>query len=178
MAKPSSRRLVIDASVASASGDPKATLPVPSNCRDFLKAVLKICHRVVLSAELTEEWNRHQSNFARTWRVSMVARKKGKRTAPAQNASLRARILKTTTKEKDQQAVEKDFHLIEAAMDADGIVVSLDETARRAFALAASQVKELRGLVWANPARESEECGDWLEAGLPVEKSRQLGHQT
>ncbi|MEK6301860.1 MAG: hypothetical protein AABO41_14205 [Acidobacteriota bacterium] len=140
-------------------------------------AVLTICHRIVMSAELTEEWDRHQSNFARTWRVSMVARKKLKRIDPAQNASLRARILKTTTKKKDQQAAEKDFHLIEAALDADGIVVSLDETARRAFAAAASQVRELGVLVWANPINESEECGDWLEAGAPVEKSRQLGHE-
>ena len=178
MAKRSSRRLVIDASVARSSGGPEATFPASKECRDFLIAVLTICHQVVMTAELTEEWNKHQSNFARTWRVSMVARKKLQRINPAQNSSLRARILESTAKKKDQKAVEKDFHLVEAALDADGIVVSLDETARRAFATAAGQVKELGVLVWANPTHESEECSDWLEAGATVEKSRQLGYQT
>jgi hypothetical protein len=44
-----SRRLVIDASVAHAAGDSKATVPIAKNCRDFLEAVLSICLRAVFA---------------------------------------------------------------------------------------------------------------------------------
>jgi hypothetical protein len=74
-----SRRLVIDASVARSSGGEAATYPTSKHCRDFLKATLKICHRVVMTPDIMEEWRAHQSGFARRWRVSMEARKKVER---------------------------------------------------------------------------------------------------
>jgi len=67
--------LVIDASVARAAGDVSMN-PTSRNCREFLQTVLQICHRMALTAPIQEEWNRHQSRFARDWRTSMVARKK------------------------------------------------------------------------------------------------------
>src|SRR3954452_5022187 len=75
VAKVRSRRLVIDASIARAAGD-SSTHPTSRNCRDFLLIVLEICHRAVMTAPILEEWNRHQSRFASTWRKSMMARKK------------------------------------------------------------------------------------------------------
>ena len=54
----------------------RRSIPRPSNCCEFLQAVLDVCHRMVLTAPIREEWNKHQSRFARTWRVSMMARKK------------------------------------------------------------------------------------------------------
>ena len=75
MAKIASRRLVIDASVARAAGD-TSMHPTSRSCRDFLLAILEICHRFVMTQSIKEEWDKHQSGFARKWRVSMVARKK------------------------------------------------------------------------------------------------------
>lgn len=76
MAKSPSCRLVVDASVAQAAGGKGARSDVSKSCRDTLQAILDICHRLVLTKEMRREWNKHQSSFARTWRVSMVARKK------------------------------------------------------------------------------------------------------
>ncbi|HLG99155.1 MAG TPA: hypothetical protein VKX49_22785 [Bryobacteraceae bacterium] len=54
MAKKISRRLVIDASVARSatmSNDSTSTA-----CREFLQEVLRVCHRVVLTPEIEQEW--------------------------------------------------------------------------------------------------------------------------
>ena len=51
MADKVSKRLVIDASVARAAGGEDATYPISVSCRDFLKAVLDLSHRVVMTPD-------------------------------------------------------------------------------------------------------------------------------
>lgn len=85
----SSRRLVIDASIARASGGPGAVSPTSKNCSDFLQAALDICHRVVLTTEILEEWNRHKSKFASRWLASMFARKKANLIESTEDQNLR-----------------------------------------------------------------------------------------
>src|SRR5271165_1159009 len=71
-----SKLLVVDASVMRAAGGEEATDPAPAHARDILKAILTICHRVCVCAELREEWKRHQSRFARRWLTQMYASRK------------------------------------------------------------------------------------------------------
>jgi hypothetical protein len=66
----------------------------------------------------------------------------------------------------------KDVPLIEAALRADHIVISLDETAREAFSL-----RELRVITWANPIRDRERMMSWLEAGAPAIEEWKLGRE-
>ena len=77
-----SKRLVIDADVARASGSETATHPRAEHCRDFLNAVLPLSHRIVMTEKINNEWKNHQSGFARRWRVSMDARKRIERINP------------------------------------------------------------------------------------------------
>ena len=51
----SSRRLVIDASIARACGGEDAVYPTAKSCRDALMAVYDICHRVVMTEAIDEE---------------------------------------------------------------------------------------------------------------------------
>ncbi|HEV2689742.1 MAG TPA: hypothetical protein VGV35_14365 [Bryobacteraceae bacterium] len=67
----------------------------------------------------------------------------------------------------------KDLHLVEAALGAEDIVVSMDENARMLFA-----VRELREIMWVNPVREPQRVLDWLEQGAPTVDEWKLGHQT
>lgn len=170
-----SKRLVIDASIAKAAGGENATFPSSKHCRDFLKEVLRICHRVVLTEEITREWDRHQSNFARSWRVAMRQKRKIPPLKKETNALLRQRIREAALHEKDWQEMEKDCHLIEAALVADLAVVSVEENARRRFARVAAQVEELRTVAWINPANEEEHCPEWLNSGASPEPERRLG---
>src|SRR6266568_2952163 len=104
-----SRRLVIDASVARAAGGEGTTHPTSKHCRDLLQAVLTICHRVVLTPDITQEWNTHQSRFARLWRVSMVARKKIYHANTAIDQELHHKIESSTVSARAQEAMRKDL---------------------------------------------------------------------
>lgn len=169
------RRLVINATVARACGGEGAIHPVSKRCRDFLQAVMDICHGIVMTSDITLEWNRHQSNFARRWRVGMVARKKLDLVHDVANNELPDKVMRTATSQKAREAMLKDFCLIEAAMATDHTVVSLDEEARNLFAEAAGAVGELQSIVWVNPAKTTEQPIPWLENGAKPEKKRRLG---
>lgn len=170
-----SRYLVVNASVAQASGGEDAVLPRSKYCRDFLMAVRTICHCIVMTSEISREWKEHQSNFARQWRVSMEARKKVCRVDVASYDELYGKIEYVASNEKDRDAMLKDFPLIEAALSTDRTVISLDEKARRLFSGAAQNVSELKSVVWVNPEKAEEQPIRWLKDGAKSEKSRQLG---
>ncbi len=169
-----SRRLVIDASVARASGGVNAVNPISKHCRDFLAAVCDICHRFVLTPEIKREWNKHQSAFAMSWRVSMMARKKVEWVRQPTNEVLRVKVREVCARDKEKEATAKDIILIEAALATDSLVSSLDETVRSLFHTASVKVSELRGIVWVNPTKRHEEVLSWLQSGAKNEKSRLL----
>jgi hypothetical protein len=78
---------------------------------------------------------------------------------------------------RDRDALMKDCFLVEAALAADKTIASLDERVRQLFGEATQQVGELREIVWANPDLVGEGCGEWLRAGAPAERKRQLGYR-
>jgi hypothetical protein len=91
------------------------------------------------------------------------------------NEELRDRIKHVAANDREREAMLKDIHLIETAMAADRIVISLDETARKLFIKVATRVGELRDIVWVNPEKMEEEPVSWLENGAKAEKKRKLG---
>jgi hypothetical protein len=115
MAKVRSQSLVIDASVAQAAGPQGATHPTAKHCRDFLLVAEEVCHRMVFTPAVEEEWNEHQSGFARRWRRSMFARKKIDRFEAPADTAFRGQLERVATTEKQKEAMLKDAHLIEAA---------------------------------------------------------------
>lgn len=170
-----SEQLVIDASIARAAG--RTDHPVSKACRDFLESVLKVCHRVVLTRAISDEWKKHQSKFTLLWCSSMFARKKVARPEIGPNNALRTSIQSSCLTAKECAAALKDAHLIEAALDTDYRVVSLDETVRAIFRKAAPSVGQLRPVLWANPTKDNEHTIEWLEAGAEDDKARQLGFE-
>ena len=64
MLKRKSKNIVIDTSIAKSAGAPDAKKPQSTSCRDFLIAVKDICHKIVWTPEIAEEWRKHRSNFA------------------------------------------------------------------------------------------------------------------
>ena len=169
-----SKRLVIDADVVRSSGKEEATDPRAIHCRDFLKAVRTQNHRVVMTRKISNEWKRHRSQFALEWRTSMYARKKIDYINPQEDETLKNKVASTANRVKDVEAVEKDFHLLQAALATDQSIISLDETIRQLFAQASQQVGEIRGIVWVNPDRTEEQPIAWLQSGAPPEACRRL----
>ena len=175
MAARRSKRLVIDALVARSAGRENAIDPTSVYCRDFLKAVRTICHQIVMTQEIGEEWQRHQSSFARQWLLSMTARRKVYRLGDVLDSDLRGRIERVASSERAAEAIRKDYRLIEAAIVTDRIVISLDETVRRLFAVVARDVGALKSIAWVDPAKAEEQPLLWLENGAKPDKKRLLG---
>ena len=81
----------------------------------------------------------------------------------------------TANRERDIEALRKDFHLLQAALATDQTVISLDENIRRLFKRASQQVGEIQGIIWVNPDRTTEEQPiTWLQNGTPPEAHRRL----
>jgi hypothetical protein len=169
-----SRRLVIDASIARAAGSQESVNLDAQRCRDFLQSVLTICHKVVMTARIQEEWNKHQSNFARTWRRAMVARKKLIALPVNENQSWREAVEAHSGSEKDRKAMLKDCHLLEAAMATDRIITTLDEAARQLFTDVAANTPEISAIAWVNPTLLPD-MQQWLSNGAPAEPGLQPG---
>ena len=169
------KRLVVNASVARAAGGEGATASVSINCTEFLETFRdESSHHVVMTPELSEEWNEHQSIFAARWLKSMIARKRFVYVMLSQNRTLSDEIERTATGERNIEALRKDFHLIQAALATDQIVISLDETIRGLFKRASQQVGEIGGIIWVNPDRADEQPIAWLQNGAPPETHRRL----
>ena len=171
-----SKRLVVNASVARAAGGEEATVSVSISCTEFLETFRDECpHHVVMTPELSEEWEENQSKFAATWLRSMIARKRFDYVNPPVNQALRDEIEGTAISENEIEDMQKDFHLLEAAREIDHTIISLDETVRGLFARAAQHVGEIRDIVWVNPERTAgEEPLVWLQNGAPPEEHRKL----
>lgn len=178
--KKSSKRLVIDASVARACGDHQASSNVSKICRDVLDIVLEVCHRMVIDQKIIQEWDNQQSRYAEKWRVQM--RKRGKTIVVPKNTDVNVfdRIVNAaeTTDRPDVvefvEAVAKDIHLIEAGLRSDLIVISLDKKAKANFEQISMQVGELANIEWINPELDTDVVG-WLKAGAKNSSYPRLG---
>lgn len=172
MARQHARRLVIDADVGGSAGESEH--PVSRACRLFLEAVRKFGHHVVMTTAIWDEWRRHQSGFSQKWLVQMTGGRSVHWCDAGRDASLRSRIAGAVAVDR-QPAADKDAHLIEAALSTDRLVASRDERARGIFRDAAGGVRELKPIVWVNPALPADKPVHWLENGARSEARRRLG---
>ncbi|GIK62483.1 MAG: hypothetical protein BroJett018_02770 [Chloroflexota bacterium] len=173
------KRLVIDASVARAAGGTEKLHPDSKLCREFLLEVLKLCHSMILTPEITVEWDKHQSRYVSTWRVNMARRGKiiHRKAEDVLNEDLRQAIEETVTDEAILKIIMKDIRLIEAALAADFTIASCDNRVRQHLMNVAQVLDDLEHIVWINPTIEGEGCVTWLRQGAPAEAKRCLGYR-
>jgi hypothetical protein len=170
--------IVVDASVVRSCGDSKAIHPLPIQCRDFLLAMQKYEHSVVMTKDIKEEWDKHQSHFALTWLRQMIAKKQFKAIyLPEIDQEIWQPIEALAETDKQREDMTKDILLLEAALATDRRIVSLDEnTARKYFTKAAQEIVKLQPLVWINPSKEEEKPIEWLQKNAPAYPERMLGY--
>jgi hypothetical protein len=93
------------------------------------------------------------------------------------NEGLRLKIEIVTINDKKRAAMLKDIHLIEAALLADKIIISIDGTAKGYFQEVMQEIIVLKQIAWANPCIDEEEVIDWLTNGADLEEKRLLGYE-
>lgn len=172
-----SKCLVIDTDIASSAGGENAQDTRSKQCRDVLMMVRNAGHAVVVTEMISEEWRRHQSSFTKTWLRSMYAKRKVCQLDVLVNEELRDKVEQVAAEEKKRNAMLKDVHLIEAALEVDKTVISMDETVRSYFHEVAQKVVVVKQIVWVNPCKENEGCLEWLQNGAERERERMLGHR-
>jgi hypothetical protein len=102
-----------------------------------------------MTTVLEKEWRDHRTPFAAQWLSSMMSKSRVHFVESLRSVRLRRSIhaAAAATKKKEHDALEKDFHLVEAALATDKLIASLDEKVRKLFALAAGNVIALRKIV-------------------------------
>lgn len=176
-----SKLLVVDASIMRAAGGEGATDPAPAHARDTLKAILTICHRVCLEPVLREEWKRHRSGFAQLWWRQMYARRKVVNCEPPSCAEILDDIRSfPAITASDIDAVEKDIHLIAAALATDQTVLSWDiqvsAIVRKVCADNRTVTsKRIAHVLWINPIADRDLLHAWLSETGPASPTWQLG---
>lgn len=168
MGRVTSRLFVIDASVARSCGT-GSTPPAPQ-CTLMLNTILTVCHRAALSQELKEEWDKHgkRSRYFTRWWKDMTSRRKIVPQQLRRLSELKGRIGNVA----DQQNIpllDKDAHLVAAAIQDKARVIALDDHAREHFAELTNYISELDLVIWINPQEETPQLIAWLESGAPDE---------
>ncbi len=173
MTTKNSKLMVVDTCVARACGtgegeDSKAA-------RQFLNEMKDMCHRVVLTRAILEEYRKHtpHNRYFTQWRAAMTARKKAPLLEAPEDPPLRQALQSWDAPEQRKKMAQKDALLVDAARVADHIIVSYDSRARQAFAecATATRCRSLTDLVWINPKAESPKgpVVEWLRRGAPAE---------
>lgn len=129
-----------------------------------------------MTPAILAEWNQHQSGFARKWRRSMVARKKLIPLNVEERQDLRQQVELANITQGQKEAMLKDCHLIEAAINTDRRIISLDDAARKLFVGLSGSVADIQDVLWVNPVSDSEQVITWLE-GAPNEAKWKLAHK-
>lgn len=179
--------VVVDASVARAAGTTNA--PTSRNCREFLFELRDAtqCH-CVFSTELRNEWKKHASLLSAKWLTRMYSRRRVINLAETNNDQLRTHLnncAETITGQADDArrkkvsaALEKDAHLVEAAIQTGSRVASLDDTVRGYLRICAKAHADLKRIVWVNPDNADEQASAWILSGAPLDRGRKLGHKS
>lgn len=165
---------MVDASIAKAAGGEGAVFPLSKHCRDFMTDMMEICHKIVMTEAIFEEWKKHESRFARTWRMRMIARRKLVQLAGVSDVDIKNEIDDLAASPRDRAAMKKDALLIAAALETDGLVASTDDTARELFRQACKNIARLGPVIWVNPANDYEAVTLWMRRGAKNSRGLRL----
>jgi hypothetical protein len=165
---------VIDASVARASGYQEEMASRSRTCSDFLMAVYEFKHKLVMTEEISAEWEKHASRFAKRWKASMIAKKQFVYIIPQKRNDLFQKLKMIFPSNTICTEIDKDMRLLEAAMSTDRLIASLDDEIRKIFAKSSKTVQEISNIEWVNPEKDDEKTLEWLKTGAKPEKKRML----
>jgi hypothetical protein len=113
--------------------------------------------------------------FLKDWMLAMQRRGKLLRPLVKHDKLLRSKINRLGLPGDSRQEIEEDFHLVEAALAHDRIVVSRDDSVHEILRSITGNCVEIRKVVWCNPVTVGEDGLHWLQSGARIIKVWQLG---
>lgn len=142
-------RWVIDADIARAAG--LTENPMSSRCRYFLEHVRANNDQIVMTQEIKQEWDQHRSKLSAKWLVTMIAKKRMCYVLIAENEKLIHHLNTSNLTQTEEKVLNKDTHLLDAALKTDKHIASGDDTVQRIVAKVALLEPRLQSLSWLNP---------------------------
>ena len=162
--------MVLRAAGSSVATDGTATL-----CRELLQLIYGTSHRCAVNNMLLQEWRTHSSAFARLWMQQMQSRRKLVRVDSGSQLTERVRSALSPHYPPDAWAnIEKDLHLVHAALATGGIIISADARARLAFTTACGQIRELGRICWIKPEADGDLLFRWLRGDAEAPRAWNL----
>jgi hypothetical protein len=131
-------------------------------------------YAMVWTEAIAAEWGRHASPFAVRWRVQMASTGRIVDVGAERDDELREALDRAAAETEAGGIMQKDAHLIEAALATERTVTSRDDRARGWFARTVERIPRLARIVWVNPDMPEEEPIAWLRAGAKPERARTL----
>jgi hypothetical protein len=131
-------------------------------------------YAMVWTEAIAEEWSRHASPFAIRWRVQMASSQRIIEVDDARDDELREAIQQAAAAMEAGGIMQKDTHLVEAALATERTVTSRDDRARGWFAKTSGRNARLAKIVWVNPDMPEETPIEWLRGGAKLERTRTL----
>jgi hypothetical protein len=163
------KNFVVDADVAAACSENE----YGKICLDFLFNMRHICHKIVITKKLNNEWKKHASKIANEWLTSMKSKGKIIVIDESSLESIEEKINNSISNEGIKNIMLKDSHLVSTALKADKIIVSLDKKARNHFSKLGESIPELSKIYWVNP-NNGEDAIQWLKDGAKNDKRFKL----
>lgn len=165
---------VVDTCVSRAAGGEQAAHPTSQHSRAFLRLLQDGGHSVAFDAEGLDEWKQHRSRFAYTWLSAMYARKRVVRIQKETGEHVRAQLAGVADLEQHhRRAIDKDAHIVGAAMSSDRMLASIDDRLLKALLTVLTvcgSMTCIRGLVWIDVLRYCDELAAWVGVGAPLKK--------
>lgn len=130
-----------------------------------------------MTPEISKEWRKHASQFAIEWWSSMVAAKKVDYIRLDEWTDLWAEIEACASRKGiiaigQLPGMQKDFHLIRAALQTDKTIISRDNKARNPYSRACARVQQLRDILWMDVS--SDKVAEWIQGGALLATARRL----
>jgi len=152
---------VVDTNIVRGA-NPASDKPMAKKCAEFLNFIKQHKHMVVMTDDISQEWNKqrptsgdrnntYMSKFSKDWRSSMVAR----------GLVYFCKIADTDkfyhSAKLDEEKTIKDAHLIDAVLNTEGIciIASDEDNCRKAFLKIAQTEEKIKCIVWLNPTDSS-----------------------
>ncbi len=167
------KKIVVDSNVARSAGN-VSDIPISGHSRDALLAILNRKHLLVLNEPFEAEWKKHESRFAKSWRVTMQQRGRICWIASDEFGALARRLGEIEEANFPKDALLKDMHVFACALATDRIVVSNESRLKKHLLRLAAFETSILLLSWASPNEEGKDCAIWLRAGAKFENARTL----
>lgn len=144
------------------------------SCREFLILMLyNTEHKFAMTVDIKNQWDLVRSKIANQF-LSIMSSKNRIETLDSISNNIKIEFQNLELSQNIRVSLEKDIHLIEAALEVDKIVISKDKKARLNFCIISDDLNDIKRIMWANPTVIEDDTMSWLEMEMPDDNNKKL----